>query len=93
MFEEIPDILYLSECPAKVIISPTTKGFPEATSKVVLPTAIELSEIVVAPPSENAFALAQTDTFKLLPKLPTHLAVKCPALLANHYGSLTHSNE
>ena len=67
---------------------------PEATSKVVLPTAIELSEIVVKPPSENAFALAQTDTFKLLPKLPTHLAVKCPALLEpNHYGSLTHSNE
>ena len=81
MFEEIPDILYLSECPAKVIISPTTKAAPEATSKVVLPTAIELSEIVVAVP-ENAAALAQTDTFKLLPKLPTHLAVKCPALLA-----------
>ena len=75
-FEEILDILYLSECPAKVIISPTTKAAPEATSIVVFPTAIEVSESVDAAPSENAFALAQTDTFKLLPKLPTFLAVK-----------------
>ena len=59
-----------------MIISPTTKAAPDATSKVVLPTAIELSETVDAAPCENAFALAQTDTFKLLPKLPTHLAVQ-----------------
>ena len=80
--ELISEILYLSVSLPKVIISPTTNAAPLATVIDVSPNAIELSFTVVAADCENAFALAQTDTFKLLPKTPTHLATKSPTLAA-----------
>ena len=78
----ISEILYLSVSVPKVIISPTTNAAPLVTVIDVSFNAIAPSLIVVAADCENAFALAQTDTFKLLPRTPTHLATKSPTLAA-----------
>ena len=81
MLDDIAVTLYLVICVPNVIMSPTMNAAPDATSIVSSPAAA-VSFTVVTVLLENASAPVQTDTLKLLPSFPAHLAVKAPALEA-----------